>query len=122
MKLGETKEYKLAGNPCGAGSEGMESVIEVSVNYQKEAYVGRPRGYYLSANPIGIKRENGYSVNAFTIGAGPRGTKVLLLEVARQSPKAERQAIELGAEKEAATVAAVLSANGMTLAVATEAA
>jgi hypothetical protein len=118
MKIGETKDYKLAGNPCGGGlgREGVESIIEVEMRYQKDAYVGRPRGYYLWATPVGIKRENGYSLKSFTIGAGPRGLNVLLLEVKRQSPKAEAEASRLADEKEATVVQAVLVNNGLTLA------
>jgi hypothetical protein len=111
------KHLKLSGNPCSKES-GFESVLEVEVRYQKDAYVGFPRGYYLHVSPIGIKRENGYYVRSFTIGAGPKSTRRLLLEVKRRTSKGDAEAARLGAELESAVVAAVLAGNGLTLAVA----
>ncbi len=47
------------------------------------------RGYYLSVMPVERSNERGYTTESFMMFSG---TKKLLLEVARQSPKAQDQA------------------------------
>lgn len=121
MNIGTDKTYRLAGNPCDAGREGMESVLEVTVSYSlggANYFQGTQerRGYWLHVSPIGIKKENGYNVKAFTIGSGPKGYKAFLLEVKRRTAKADADALKLAATKERDLIEKVLAAGGLALA------
>lgn len=121
MNIGKDKVYKLAGNPCNAGREGMESVLEVTVSYSlggANYWQGtqEKRGYWLHVSPIGIERRDGFTSKCFTIGSGPKGYKAFLFEVKRRTPKGDAQALALAAAKERDLIEKVLAAGGLALA------
>lgn len=93
-------------------------VLEVRVYYSKGGmsmftYKQEPRGYYLAVTPMEITKGEGYTGRAFLMfGAG---RKALLLEVKRQSPRAEKEALALASEKEREILEAVAKLDGLTL-------
>ena len=112
------KDYALTESPYK--EEGYQGVLEVSVGYSlggANYFQGtqEKRGYWLHVMPIGVKDEGTYKSRSFTVGSGPRGFKVFLLEVKRRTPKSDADALRLGALNERRAIERVL-AQGLTLA------
>lgn len=63
--------------------------IDIEVRYHKDAYRGRPRGFYLSAQPV--TPDTGYT--SYVLGSGK---SVLLFEASRFSEKKMDQATTMG--------------------------
>lgn len=93
-------------------------VLEVRVYYDKGGmsmftYKNEPRGYWLGVTPMEISQGEGYTGRAFMMFGN--GRKKFLLEVKRQSPKAEAEALRLAAECEKELLDAVCQLDKLTL-------
>lgn len=111
------KKYLMTTKTDGAKS----TQIKVDVYYSKggTSYFSgavERRGYWLSVLPVEVEDMGTYKSEAFML-FGNKGLRMFLLEVKRQSPKAEAEAVRLAAEKEAEVVAQVLAKSGLTVAV-----
>ena len=99
MKTIETKLYHIKGEPTEreAGWSTSDNYIEADVYYTKGGYSyftykNTPRGYFMSASKIGRYIVDKIVMESRTLGG--EGYKEMIKEVARQTAKAESEAIE----------------------------
>ncbi len=124
MKIGSAKVYALKSSPYRSGIEDeadgrgpWRGQIKTEVAYSlggANFFHGtqEKRGYWLHVTPTSVRD----SMECFTIGSGPRGLKVFLLEVKRRTAKGDAEAVRLGALKEREALDRVLQQPGLELA------
>lgn len=102
-----------------APNKAKDTHLLIEVNYEKGGanLLGGPtrkRGYHLFAFPVEKFTPEGHDVALIRQELG-KGLSVLLLEVSRQSKKAEEKAIALAAEQEAYLIEKVCTRYGLTV-------
>ena len=117
------KDYLLKEYLPTTKAEGNKTtVLKVTLTYQKGGTnmftgTGERRGYSLSVVPVQIEDMGAYKTESFML-FNNKGLRTFLLEVKKQSPKSEAEALRLAMAKKPYLIADVLAASGLTLAAA----